>query len=105
MGEVLVEAECITSTAADIDYYEAGRVYTIDMVWAKARDIWRHFRPLREVSAAEAEDRIRDEILPARENTLKGFADANEEAEAKLMEAKLGKPKGAKPKGAKPKDK
>ena len=91
MAEVLVEAQCMTSTAADIDYYEAGRTYTIDMLWAKARGIWKYFQPLRDVSAKEAEERIRDEILPARENTMKGQAEANEEAERKLMEAKMPK--------------
>lgn len=95
-GPTLVEAECVTSTAADIDYYESGRTYIIDMVWAKARGIWKYFKPLRDVSAQEAEDRIRDEILPARENTMKGHAEANEEAERKLMEAKTGKPKSHK---------
>jgi len=71
-----------------MDYYEKGRVYTIDMVWAKSRDIWKYFRPRRDVSAAEAEERIHDEILPAREAKEAERVETNEEAEAKLREQK-----------------
>jgi len=85
---ILVEVECLQTTSADIDYFEQGRIYTIDMVWAKKRDIWRYFRPLREVSHKEAEERIQDEILPAREQIQTEKAEANEEAEAKLAEEK-----------------
>ncbi len=88
MNPILVEAECITDTAVDMEYYTAGKTYTIDMVWAKKRDIWRYFRPLREVSEKEAEDRIHDEILPAQERIDRARAEANEEAEAKLAEEK-----------------
>lgn len=86
MEPVLVEVECITSTAADTDYFEKGRTYTIDMVYAKRRDIWRHFRAIREVSNEEAEQRIQDEILPGQVQTMRGMSDANEEAEAHLAE-------------------
>ena len=80
MAVVLVEAECVQSTQAGIDYYEAGRTYTLDMVWAKRVDIWRYFRPLREVSGKEAEERIYDEVIPRREAIEKAKAEANEEA-------------------------
>lgn len=88
MEPILVEVECIQNTAADIDYFEQGREYTIDMRWAKKRDIWQYFRPLREVSAKEAEDRIHDEILPEREKINQERTEANEEAEAKITEKK-----------------
>lgn len=87
-GPILVEVECIRATAADFDYYEEGRKYTIDMVWAKKRDIWRYFRPIREVSNNEVQDRIYDEILPKQEEEVKTRDAINEEAEAKLKEQK-----------------
>lgn len=86
---IMVEAECLQSTAADIDYFEQGRTYTIDMWWAKKRGVWKYFRPLREVPDNEAKDRIHDEILPGREAATEARAEANEEAEAKLKEKKL----------------
>ena len=85
---ILVEVECIRATAADYEYFEEGRTYTVDMRWAKKRDVWRYFRPLREVPKMEAEDRINDEILPGREEAARARAEANEEAEAKLKEEK-----------------
>lgn len=88
MEPILVEAECIRDTAVDIDYYTAGKTYTIDMVWAKKRDVWKYFRPLREVPEKEAEDHLRDEILPAREKMNRERAEADEEAEAKIAEKK-----------------
>lgn len=60
--QIIVEAECITSTAADMEYYEQGRTYSIDMKWAKKRDIWRYFRPLREIPNGEVQDRIDDVV-------------------------------------------
>jgi len=85
---ILVEVECIRATAADYEYFEEGRTYTVDMVWAKKRDIWRYFRPLREVPMNEANDRINDQILPDREAKAKADAEANKEAAAKLKEKK-----------------
>jgi len=67
--EILVECLCITSTAADYDYYQAGTKYTIDMVWAKKRDVWRYFKPLREVSVKEVKEKYQDESpMPRTEN-------------------------------------
>ena len=88
MAEVLVEAECVTTTQEGIDYYEAGRTYTIDVNWAKRRGLWGYFRPLRELAPREAEERIYDEILPAREKAAAAAAEANEESEAKLAPRK-----------------
>jgi len=77
--EILVEAKCIRSTAADMLYFEQGLVYTIDMVWAKKRDIWKHFQPLREVPGAEAQDRI-EEKLQEREKVDQERAKLNKAA-------------------------
>lgn len=85
---ILVEVECIRATTADYEYFEEGRTYTVDMVWAKKRDIWRYFRPLREVPKNEANDRIYDQVLPDREAKAKADAEVNEEAEARLREEK-----------------
>ena len=85
---ILVEVECLQTTSADIDYFEQGRIYTVDMVWAKKRDVWQYFRPLREVSHKEAEERVQDEILPQRDAIAEEKAKMNEEDEAKLAEAK-----------------
>jgi len=57
---ILVEVECLEDTSADLEYYHRGRRYTVDMEWAKSRGIWRYFRPLREVSTKEAEERIQE---------------------------------------------
>lgn len=83
---ILVEVECTRATAADIEYFYEGRTYTIDMVWAKKRDIWRYFRPLREVPMKEANDRIYDQIIPDQVKAAQARDEANEEAEAKLKE-------------------
>ena len=83
---MIVEVECITSTAVDSDYYEAGRDYSVDMAWAKKRDIWKYFKPLREIPEKEARDRVNDEILPARRKAAKKQREANEEDVAKLAE-------------------
>ncbi len=83
---MIVEVECITSTAADSDYYEAERVYSVDMAYAKRRGIWKYFRPLREIPEKEAQDRVNDEILPARRKAAEKRREANEEDEAKLAE-------------------
>ena len=88
MEPILVEATCIRATAADDQYFEEGRTYTIDMVWAKKRDVWRYFRPLREISVEQAEERVHDEILPDQERIDRARAEANEEAEAKIEEKK-----------------
>ena len=84
--EILVEVECVRSTAADIDYFEAGKIYTVDMEWAKRRGIWKYFEPLREVPETEAVERVREDerVRDAihEEHTLE-----NEEPEAKLAEA------------------
>jgi len=57
---IVVEAECLQSTAADIEYFQAGRRYSIDMEWAKKRGIWDYFRPLREIPKREVEERGQD---------------------------------------------
>ncbi len=85
---ILVEAKCIRATAADSEYFEEGRTYTIDMVWAKKRDIWQYFEPLREVPMQEANDRIHDHIIPDQLKADKERDEANAEAEAKLKEQK-----------------
>jgi len=59
---VIVEAQCLRSTAADIQYFEKDKVYSIDMEWAKKRGIWPYFKPLREIPRAELEDREREEL-------------------------------------------
>jgi hypothetical protein len=58
----MVDAECIQSTAIDINYFKAGGRYTIDMEWAKARGIWGYFRPLREIPKREVEERNQQEL-------------------------------------------
>jgi hypothetical protein len=83
---VLVECECITPTTDHIDYYERGKIYTIDMVHAKEIDIWRRFRPLRDVSASEAQERIQDEIIPDHERRQREMDEINEEDDRKLDE-------------------
>ena len=83
---ILVEVECIRATAADSEYFEEGRIYTVDMVWAKKRDIWRYFKPLREVPMKEANDRIHDQMIPDQLKAEQARDEANEEAEAKLRE-------------------
>ena len=85
---ILVEVECIKSTAADIDYFEKDQFYTIDMAWAKARGIWRYFRPLNELSVREAEERVRDEIVPQRDAIAEENRKQNEEGDRKLDEKK-----------------
>jgi hypothetical protein len=56
----MVDAVCQESTSADISFFEAGRQYTIDMLWAKARGIWRYFKPLREIPEKEVIEREKD---------------------------------------------
>ena len=63
---IIVEAECIEATAADIQHFVKGRTYSIDMEWAKARDIWRYFRPLREIPRREAGERVEEERVTRR---------------------------------------
>ena len=95
MGEtILVDVECIQSTAADIDHFQEGRQYTVDMRWAKNRGIWRYFRPLREIPESEAEERLHDEVIPEQQRREKERAEANEEAEAKLKEKPKAEKKG-----------
>ena len=84
--QILVEVECVRSTSADIDYFEKDGVYTIDMAWAKARGIWKYFKPLREVPNLEAEERIKDEVVPARDAIHEENQRANADAEAHLAE-------------------
>lgn len=63
MAEVIiVDAECIEATAADIQHFERGRIYPIDMAWAKARGIWPYFRPIREIPGKEVEERAREDL-------------------------------------------
>jgi len=83
---IMVEVQCLKSTAADIDYYEAGRIYTIGMAWAKKRGIWKYFEPVREVSENEVGERAheRTDALKVR---LEERARVNEESVAQLEEA------------------
>ncbi len=59
--KIMVRCECIESTACDINYYEQGRVYTVDMQEAKDRDIWRYFNPLEEIPERQVREQIEDE--------------------------------------------
>jgi len=85
---ILVECECIRDTQEGIDYYFAGRTYTLDMKWAKFRDIWKWFKPLNEIKEKQAEERLQDSILPSQRARNEAAKAANEEAKAKLAEAK-----------------
>ncbi len=59
--KIMVRCECNESTAADIEYFEQGRQYTIDMKWAQGRGIWRYFDPLEEIPAKRHRERVADE--------------------------------------------
>ena len=62
---ILVKCECIESTAADIDYFEQGRVYEVDMKWAKKRGIWKYFNPLEQVPVARSREKKADAVSDA----------------------------------------
>ncbi len=100
--EILVEVKCLRSTAADIDYFEAGRIYTVDMEWAKRRGIWKYFEPLRDVSQSEAVERVREDER-VRDSIDEEQRRENEESEAKLAEAERPKRTSARKPRAKPK--
>lgn len=86
MEAVMVEAKCIKSTAADIDYFEADRTYTLDLEWAKRRGIWKYFEEVRQVLTKEAYERIREDER-SREAIHDEQMRENEESEAKLKES------------------
>jgi len=59
----VVRARCIRATAADYNYYYAGREYLLDLDWAEDRDILKHFQPIEEVQQKEAEEEVRDGMI------------------------------------------
>ena len=63
--QILVSCECIESTAVDIQYFEQGRVYDVDMKWAKKRGIWGYFKPLEEIPVSRKRERKADEASDA----------------------------------------
>ena len=71
----LVEALCITSTAADFDYYAKGTVYTLDWDYAKRKGIDKHFEVSRVMGQKEATERFREETLPGqlKKGTVSGM--------------------------------
>lgn len=59
---IIVDAECIESTAADIQHFVKGNRYQLDMKWAQARGIWGYFRPLREIPKPELQEREQEAL-------------------------------------------
>ena len=51
--KVFVECRCIRDTSEGVDYYVEGQTYTLEMNWAKERDIWKWFEPLEEIPAKD----------------------------------------------------
>ena len=88
MGEK-AEALCITSTAADYLHFNAGRTYTIDLEWAKRKDILRYFEVSRTLSEREAEAQVQDGMIIREKEKIEDPKEAEQEKrrQQKILEA------------------